>query len=499
MMTVMPSPKGANGLTVFHRSVTAPLGTPSGQPAVAKAFRRQTTMPVASSAAGTVAAALPTMAKEAPAAPARRVIMPDSSPKAKSNPDMQRVSKAASPPIRSWASMSEGDFADLNRPRPPSLTAVDTTPKQVPEQDPGSRSESDDELPQALPGRQLSRRFSWSEYPTTPLFLEAAADKPKATGTEPRIGIDIGGVLTREGDSTYMGSLDEWDASWEADGALDSVRKIVQVFGPTNTFLVSKVRPGGSMHQRMEQWLHETMDFCKVTGLPKENIVFVRTVDGPTGKGVVCEKLGISHFVDDKIEVLKSIFEDEAGNSRHLVERYQGLLFHFAKGGYSQALASFSRQSGRDFGEAQGSSVALQAQTGRPGFAALSFALYGWEAMMAAQQLPRYEQLSKLGVPASLGERMLLQAPKPQVEAELPAALRAEERIEYDKARYDFRAKLTSLLGWAGPHIGFGSFREGDTELEMFQAKEEVFSSFKYEKRNASLAVPTSWPVMSFC
>ncbi|CAJ1462233.1 unnamed protein product [Effrenium voratum] len=94
-----------------------------------------------------------------------------------------------------------------------------------------------------------------------------------------------------------------------------------------------------------------------------------------------------------------------------------------------------------------------------------------------------YEQLSKLGVPASLGERMLLQAPKPQVEAELPAALRAEERIEYDKARYDFRAKLTSLLGWAGPHIGFGSFREGDTELEMFQAKEEVFSSFKYEKR----------------
>jgi len=69
-----------------------------------------------------------------------------------------------------------------------------------------------------------------------------------------------------------------------------------------------------------------------VTGLPKENIIFVRTVDGseplpqpdrwsygqliessyeqlrigcfrPTGKGVACQKLGISHFVDDKIEV----------------------------------------------------------------------------------------------------------------------------------------------------------------------------------------------------
>ncbi|CAE7561910.1 unnamed protein product [Symbiodinium natans] len=89
-----------------------------------------------------------------------------------------------------------------------------------------------------------------------------------------------------------MGSLDEWDTSWEADGALDAVRKITQVFGPSNTFLVSKVRPGGAMHRRMEQWLHETMDFCNVTGVPKDNIVFVRAVDG----------LGISHFVDDKIE-----------------------------------------------------------------------------------------------------------------------------------------------------------------------------------------------------
>ncbi|CAE7910833.1 unnamed protein product, partial [Symbiodinium necroappetens] len=165
------------------------------------------------------------------------------------------------------------------------------------------------------------------EYPTTPLFLTMSADKPKAPGTQPRIGIDIGGVLTRQGDRTYMGPLDEWDTTWEADGALDAVGKIAQVFGPSNTFLVSKVSPGKSMHRRMEQWLHETMDFCEVTGVPKDNIVFVSAVSGTQGKGVVCERLGISHFVDDKIEVLKSVFEDEA-NSIFSLARIVNQLKH---------------------------------------------------------------------------------------------------------------------------------------------------------------------------
>lgn len=153
----------------------------------------------------------------------------------------------------------------------------------------------------------------------------------------PRIGIDIGGVLTRDGDPSYRGSLDEWDTSWEAPGAFDAVRKIVQVFGAENTFLVSKVRPGGNMQRRMEQWLHETCDFCKVTGVLKGNIVFVRNIDGPEGKGAASCQLGLSHFIDDKLDVLKAVFEDEAGNSRHLVEKHFGILFHFGKGGWDRA------------------------------------------------------------------------------------------------------------------------------------------------------------------
>lgn len=93
-----------------------------------------------------------------------------------------------------------------------------------------------------------------------------------------------------------------------------------------------------------------------------------------------------------------------------------------------------------------------------------------------------YDALAKLGVPASLGERMLLQAPRPQVEEELPAVMRAEEQLTYNPRKYDFRSHVASLLQWAGPKIGFGSYGSSE-ELELFQAKEEVFSSFKYEKR----------------
>lgn len=179
----------------------------------------------------------------------------------------------------------------------------------------------------------IGRRVSWINYPTSPIL--STKNKPKAPGDVPRIGIDIGGVLTRESDPAYTGSTDEWDSTWMAPGAFDAVKKIVLVFGADNVFLVSKVRPGGNMHRRMEQWLHETVNFCDYTGVIRDNINFVPAIDGPDGKGAASNQLGLSHFVDDKFEVLRSLWEDPAGNVRHLVERHQGLLFHFAKGGWS--------------------------------------------------------------------------------------------------------------------------------------------------------------------
>merc|ERR1719367_1462069 len=108
------------------------------------------------------------------------------------------------------------------------------------------------------------------------------------------------------------------------------------MFGPSNVFLVSKVRIGGRMHKRTEQWLHEVSGFFEKTNVPKANIVFVGSVSGPDGKGTAAARLGLSHFVDDKWEVLQSVFSDAAGNSGDLVRHFNGVLFHFASGGAGQ-------------------------------------------------------------------------------------------------------------------------------------------------------------------
>eukprot|EP00929_Paragymnodinium_shiwhaense_P030760 TRINITY_DN17376_c0_g2_i1.p1 TRINITY_DN17376_c0_g2~~TRINITY_DN17376_c0_g2_i1.p1 ORF type:complete len:710 (+),score=114.43 TRINITY_DN17376_c0_g2_i1:138-2267(+) len=221
-----------------------------------------------------------------------------------------------------------------SRPRPMELHSGSASPapstgRQVSDGIPEEDSNSDEDSPQPRVGRVNS---AWANYPATPAFRMTC----KALGMPPRFGIDIGGVLTRESDPTVPREvLDSWDHTWEAPGAFDAVRRIVAVFGPQNVFLVSKMRPGGSMQRRVEHWLHETCDFCKVTGVPKQNIVFVAKVDGPDGKGPAASQLGLSFFVDDKIEALSSVFSDEYGNSGDSIEKYGGLLFHFSKGGWN--------------------------------------------------------------------------------------------------------------------------------------------------------------------
>mmetsp|Transcript_24668 Transcript_24668/g.56958 ORF Transcript_24668/g.56958 Transcript_24668/m.56958 type:complete len:750 (-) Transcript_24668:52-2301(-) len=183
-------------------------------------------------------------------------------------------------------------------------------------------------------GQGTASAVLWSGYLTTPHRCVSELDKEAVltAGLHPRIGIDIGGVLTRDGDPNWDRKV-AWDIASEAPGGLDAVRKIAIAFGPNNTFLVSKVRPGGNMQQKIEHWLHETCLFCEKTQVPKKNIIFCSEPSGPQGKGPVAMKLGLSHFVDDKMEVLESVFHDEAGNAGHIVERFDGLLFHFAKGG----------------------------------------------------------------------------------------------------------------------------------------------------------------------
>jgi hypothetical protein len=134
----------------------------------------------------------------------------------------------------------------------------------------------------------------------------------------PRIGIDIGNVLLRAGKEVY--------------GSCFAVRAIIRLFGDSNVFLVSRVRENSRMHLTSKEWLHGPDGFLERTGLPSENVWFVRDIDGPNGKGVVANHLALTHFVDDRWDVLKAVFADKSGNSGDLVQQYEGKLFHFALG-----------------------------------------------------------------------------------------------------------------------------------------------------------------------
>jgi len=141
---------------------------------------------------------------------------------------------------------------------------------------------------------------------------------------EKRCGIDVGGVCAEEDEKGYL---------VEVPGATTGVQAIVEEFGPSNVFLVSKVRLRGKMHSMTKRWLCKAGGFLERTGIPEANVIFVEAVSGRNGKGAVAARLGLSHFVDDKWDVLQSVFSDAAGNSGDLVRHFGGVLFHFAPGG----------------------------------------------------------------------------------------------------------------------------------------------------------------------
>merc|ERR1719453_991312 len=133
------------------------------------------------------------------------------------------------------------------------------------------------------------------------------------------------------------------------------------MFEPENVFLVSKVRPHGNMHRQTMRWLRTSL-FHHKTGVLADNVVYVSAADGPDGKGVAASRLGLSHFVDDKLTVLESVFADRAGNSGHLVKHFSGTLFHFASGGSGVSAPSCSQEReaklrGHYFGVARWSQV----------------------------------------------------------------------------------------------------------------------------------------------
>jgi hypothetical protein len=123
---------------------------------------------------------------------------------------------------------------------------------------------------------------------------------------EPRLGIDFGRVIqgvsaSGTADTAFLGgSFAEALASPAADGVYDVLPGLVDAFGG-RAWIISKC--GERVRERTLAWL-DHHDFYGRTGLARGNVRFCRK---RPEKAVHCAELGITHMIDDRLDVHRAI------------------------------------------------------------------------------------------------------------------------------------------------------------------------------------------------
>lgn len=119
-----------------------------------------------------------------------------------------------------------------------------------------------------------------------------------------KLGIDVGRVLIAPGDesrpdtSFIGGTLEDALRTPPYDGMFDVVPALVERFAG-QVWIVSKCGP--RIQQRTLQWFDHHRFFAR-TGIAPANVRFC--LKRPE-KAVHCRELGITHFIDDRVDVLQ--------------------------------------------------------------------------------------------------------------------------------------------------------------------------------------------------
>lgn len=126
------------------------------------------------------------------------------------------------------------------------------------------------------------------------------AKRPKPV---PVLGVDIGGVLVdRVGDDSDTSFFGDRPMETPAiPGAVDALTRLESGPFEGRVHLISKAGP--KISERTRQWLAHT-GFVETTGIPGDNVHFVRNRED---KAPVCRRLGVTHFVDDRLSVLRHL------------------------------------------------------------------------------------------------------------------------------------------------------------------------------------------------
>jgi hypothetical protein len=100
------------------------------------------------------------------------------------------------------------------------------------------------------------------------------------------LGVDCEGVIFR----AYGNSI---------QGSFESLRKIQKSGLFERIYIISRVGLIGRIYFPFRLWL---MNFSERTGIPWKNIYFCRRQEE---KAIICKRLGVTDFVDDKFKVLR--------------------------------------------------------------------------------------------------------------------------------------------------------------------------------------------------
>ncbi len=112
--------------------------------------------------------------------------------------------------------------------------------------------------------------------------------------------MDIGGVLidriNDDTDTSFFG--DNYLRTTAVPGAFDALRRLAEQRFDRQIHLVSKCGP--RTEQKSRDWLAHH-DFFGTTGVDPAHLHFCRQRQE---KAPICETLGLTHFIDDRLEVL---------------------------------------------------------------------------------------------------------------------------------------------------------------------------------------------------
>jgi len=123
--------------------------------------------------------------------------------------------------------------------------------------------------------------------------------------TKPALGVDIGNViinhrLSDPNDKTLH--EERYSTIPASEGVFEALKKLNEYF-KGEIYLISKATPWAE--EKVKFWLTDNV-FYEKTGLKPSNIIFVRERHE---KDLICQKLGITHFIDDRLEVLSHMIE----------------------------------------------------------------------------------------------------------------------------------------------------------------------------------------------